>query len=739
LRTRDGSATIVLSKRSAVALIGTAVFAFAGVFAAQLSRYYATGNVTMTAGHVAPRDIRAPRQIAYISEVETNRQRDLAAASVAPIFTPPDAHIARQQLSAVREVLNDITAIRSDPALDAAEKTKRLTSLPDLPVEADLAARILAISDSRWPRLGAQVMTLLDEVLRSPIRPDTLNSVRASLPVYISLEFSAEEAAVIAALAAPMLAPNSNYDAEATEAARQTAREAVQPIERRYEANQIIVRSGQVLSALDVEALEKLNLSRPNLTWPDALSALVLSALAVALIGGAMLRGPDNALSSGALAWSALARRPQRIALSAVLFVAALFLARMLLPGHNLLLFLAPLGAVSVAITSWSGAFAGIASAVALGGLTALPLDQSVELGFYYISGGVMACVVVGRGERISDYFRAGVAMAAMQAGVVLAFHANGIVDDGSAAQVGYLLAAALANGLLSAALAPALLYVAGLIFDIVTPIQLVELSRPSHPLLQRLLTHAPGTYHHSLMVANLAEQAAERIGADSLLTRVGAYYHDIGKSLHPYFFIENQVDTGNVHDQLDPQTSSRILQNHVKDGMDLARKFRLPGRIRAFITEHHGTLKTSYQYTLAAQANGEPVDETPFRYAGPRPQSRETALVMLADGCEAAVRARKPATPEETEAIVRKVISERLADHQLDDVNLTLREMELVRQSFLETLRGAYHPRIDYPEANRAPASLPDTVSEVAPAPRPSVLTPEPALPLTGEQPLQP
>lgn len=727
MRIRDGSATIQVSRRAAIALIGAAAFAFVGTLAAQLSRYYASGTVTMTAGHVAPRDIRAPRQIVYISDLETNRQRDLAAASVTPIFTPPDAQIARRQLSAMREALNDITAIRSDPTLTLAEKTSRLTSLPDLPLSADVAARILGISDTRWARVDAQIMALLDEVLRSPIRPENLSSIRAALPIRISLEFSPEEASVIAALAAPMLVPNSNYDAAATEAARERAREAVQPIERRYEANQIIVRSGQVMSALDVEALEKLNLSRPSLTWPDVVSAVMLSALAVALIGGAMLRGPD----------SALARRPQRTVLSAVLFVVALFLARLLLPGHSFLPFIAPLGAAAIAITSWSGPLAGIASAVALGGLAALPLDQPLEAGFYYISGGVMACLVMRRGERISDYFRAGFAMAAAQAGVALAFHAGSLVDDAGAAQMGYLLGAALASGLLSAAIAPALLYVAGLLFDIITPIQLVELSRPSHPLLQQLLTRAPGTYHHSLMVANLAEQAAERIGADSLLTRVGAYYHDIGKSLHPYFFIENQVDTGNVHDQLDPQTSSRILQNHVTDGVALARKFHLPSRIQAFITEHHGTTKTGYQYALAAQADGEPVDETPFRYAGPRPQSRETALVMLADGCEAAIRARRPATPEDTEAILRKVISERLADHQLDDANLTLRELELVRQSFLETLRGAYHPRIEYPETARRAAPAAPPLKAVPPASQESLA--DVVLPTPREQPLQP
>ncbi|MCS7060088.1 MAG: hypothetical protein RMN25_02890, partial [Anaerolineae bacterium] len=312
-------------KRKAIALAAIAAWSFAGMVAAQLSRYYVPGDATATVGHVAPRDIRAPRPISYISEVETNRQRELAAASVAPIFTPPDAHIARQQLGAMREVLNEITSIRSDPALDAQEKLTRLTRLPDLPIDTNLATRILNISDARWARVDAHTMALLDEVLRSPIKADALNSIRAALPVRISLEFTPEEAGVIAALAAPMLVSNTNYDAAATEAARETARAAVQPIERRYETNQIIVRSGQVLSALDVEALEKLNLSRPELTWHDAIAALALSLLAVALVGGAMLYGADNAFT----------RRVQRTALSAALFTAALFLGRLLLPGHS--------------------------------------------------------------------------------------------------------------------------------------------------------------------------------------------------------------------------------------------------------------------------------------------------------------------------------------------------------------------------------------------------------------------
>ena len=261
-------------------------------------------------------------------------------------------------------------------------------------------------------------------------------------------------------------------------------------------------------------------------------------------------------------------------------------------------------------------------------------------------------------------------------------------------------------GGVTTMAMAPAILYIAGLPMRIITPLQLMDLSRPSHPLIQQLLTMAPGTYHHSLMVANLAEHAAERIGADALLTRVGAYYHDVGKTLHPYFFIENQLDGSiNPHDQLDPLMSAKVLHNHVSDGLKMAHKHRLPIEIQAFIAEHHGTTRAGSGYFRALKDNPD-TDDKPFRYPGPRPRSRETAILMLADGCEAIVRAKRPAHADETSKLISKIVIERLNDHQLDDSDLTLRDIEMVRQSFAETLRGIYHPRIDYPDIMAPPVT---------------------------------
>jgi putative nucleotidyltransferase with HDIG domain len=281
------------------------------------------------------------------------------------------------------------------------------------------------------------------------------------------------------------------------------------------------------------------------------------------------------------------------------------------------------------------------------------------------------------------------------------------------------MLGAALLNGIASTSLTVILQFFLAQFLGMTTALQLMEVSRPDHPLLQLVLRNASGTYQHSLQVANLAEQAAERIRADALLTRVGALYHDVGKVLNPIFYIENQIPgSPNPHDKLDPVTSAGIIIHHVIDGVELARKYRIPKRIRDFIVEHHGTMITRYQYVRALEAaDGDEslVDMEQFRYPGPRPKSRETAILMLADGSEARVRAERPKNEEEMRAVVKAVIENRVAMGQLDETELTLEELEQIADSFTGTLRGMYHPRIEYPKLERSASSQADTV----PAPR--------------------
>ncbi|MBL8851104.1 MAG: HDIG domain-containing protein, partial [Planctomycetaceae bacterium] len=249
-------------------------------------------------------------------------------------------------------------------------------------------------------------------------------------------------------------------------------------------------------------------------------------------------------------------------------------------------------------------------------------------------------------------------------------------------------------------------------LFDVVTDLSLLELSDPSHPLLQELVRRAPGTYNHSITVGSIAEAAAEKIGANGLLVRVGAYFHDIGKMLKPQYFIENiQEGTQNRHSQLAPAMSTLIIIGHVKDGIDLAEQHNLPQAIIDFIEQHHGTTLVEYFYHEAArQAESDPdhktdAEESSFRYPGPKPQSREAGIMMLSDAVESASRTLSDPTPRRIETLVHNMMLKRLLDGQFDESSLTLNELRIVEESLVKSIIAIYHGRIRYPEAHAQPA----------------------------------
>ncbi len=255
-------------------------------------------------------------------------------------------------------------------------------------------------------------------------------------------------------------------------------------------------------------------------------------------------------------------------------------------------------------------------------------------------------------------------------------------------------------NGTISAMVVMATLRIFETIFGEITNFTLLELSDSSQPLLKRLVLEAPGTYHHSIIVSNLAEAAADAIGAHSLLTRVGAYYHDIGKMEKPEYFTENQLITGNKHDDLEPSMSRLVILNHIKEGVELAKEYKLNQRIIDFIPEHHGTSLIHYFYQKAlAEGEAQDVEQEDYRYPGPKPKSKETAIVMLADSVEGATRALDEHTPQKIEDLVRKVINNKFIDGQLDECNLTLREIDAIAWTFVRVLTAMYHGRVKYPE----------------------------------------
>jgi putative nucleotidyltransferase with HDIG domain len=367
-------------------------------------------------------------------------------------------------------------------------------------------------------------------------------------------------------------------------------------------------------------------------------------------------------------------------------------------------------------LTSLFGMEIGVITSLVICILAPYGLSNTLDLMPYYLLATLCGVVVLGSARRFWAFFRAGIAIAVAGIAMILAYRlSTGFIDlIGMATLAG----AALFSGLASASLALLLQYLLAQFLSLPTALQLLEISRPDFPLLQMFLRTAPGTYQHSLQVANLAERAAEKIGADPLLTRVGATFHDIGKAAaDPSFFIENQAPGSiNTHTDITPDKAASAIIRHVHDGVTLARKYRLPRRIDDFILEHHGTMLTRYQYNQALERAGgdaSKVDFEKFRYPGPRPRSRETGVLMLADGVEARARAENPEGDDDLRAIIRLVIDRCQKEGQLDNTQLTLRDLNLVTESFVTTLRGTYHPRIQYPAAE-VPATTPTPTTPV-------------------------
>ena len=344
-------------------------------------------------------------------------------------------------------------------------------------------------------------------------------------------------------------------------------------------------------------------------------------------------------------------------------------------------------------------AFAGFAMPDARAPLASQPLDP-LQMVFAYLFAGVAGVFAVRRAERVNAYAMAGVAVGLVTFAALFTFWL--LNPDRQGVDLGWMLVASALGGFGSAVVTVGATVVLGLMFGVTTRIQLMELAQLSHPLLRQLQEKAPGTFHHSVIVGNLGERAADLVGADPLLVRVGCYFHDIGKVAHPGYYIENQQDAANPHDRLDPAASARLVADHVKAGMELTAKYRVPAVVRAFVPEHHGTRLITYFYRKASAADPT-VDPEKFRYPGPRPQSRETAIVMLSDSVEAVVRSSKDRSFERIDELVDSVINERVSEGQLDDCSLTLRDIKVIGESFKATLRGIYHPRIEYPAPTKA------------------------------------
>jgi putative nucleotidyltransferase with HDIG domain len=669
-----------------------------------------TGNLDLHIGTVAPMDIVAPRSLEFESELLTTEAREAAARAAAPVYTSADPSIARKQVDALRAASTFITTTRADTFASFEQKLEDLALL-SAAFDRALAEKLLLLTDNEWQEVQTEASLVLQQVMRATIREGQVEEARRSIPTQVSFALPEEQVPTVTAFVSLYVVPNSYYSEELTEDRRQQARDAIDPVIRTFVLGETVVQSGKVLDDADLEALQQLGLLVSEDDPLNYLNAGAVVVLSMAFILLFLFRRPAF---SGDL---------KHVLYTSFFFLLFLYLGRVIILQANVLPYIYPVTGFGLLIGALFGPQPGMFFMLPLSFLLAYGMPDALEATTYFFLSGVFGVLVLDRARRVMSYMWAGTWSGVIGALTLLTFRLlDPFTDWNTLAIFG---ASAFLSGIASGIISLLLLFSSAPLLGKVTIIQLTELSRPDHPLLKFILQTAPGTYQHSLQVANLAEQAAEQIGADALLTRIGALYHDAGKALAPQFFIENQLPgAGNPHENIDPYESSAIIIRHVTDGLDLARKHHLPDRIIDFIAEHHGTTATRYQYARAIQAAGGDASQVSldaFRYPGPRPRSRETALVMIADGCEARARAERPRTEVEIRAIIKDVIEKRIASGQFDETTLSLRDLHVVQDSFTNTLRGIYHPRIEYPkleeptllteEANPTPADVAPSV----------------------------
>ena len=640
-------------------------------------------------GDVAFQDIRAPRSFSYMSEYLTGITQDEAEKSVAPVYLPADPAISRKQIETLKTVINYISSTRVDTFAENEQKVEDVQAIEIIALSENTANVLVNLTDERWDAIQAESLYVLEQVMQNSIREDQVSVIQRNLPSQVGLNFNEQETSIMSEIISQLIIANSLYSNEKSAEAISAARESITPMSKSYAAGEIIINSGEVINALKWEALQELGYTEPKNKTYDYVSA---GLLIIVLVGMNFLYIQRVKRTKG--------HTINGLLIITILYLIFLLSARLVIPNHTILPYLFPIAAFGLTISSVFDYETGLIGSISLSILAAYNQSNSIDLALYYFIPSAISIFILGRGRRINIFFISGMALAISGSAIVISYRLLSSFLDLTGA--GTLIGAAFVNGIGSISLALLFQYLLSQILGKTTALQLMDLSRPDHPLLQELLIKAPGTYQHSLQVANLAEQAAREIKGDALLTRVGALYHDVGKSFEPTFFIENQppgqMDT---HEDMDPVISAATIIQHVTDGIKLAKKFRLPPQIQAFILEHHGTTITRYQYNQAtADAGGENfVEKSLFQYPGPIPQSKETALLMLADGSEARMRSEKPETRESISEIVEKSINYYIQNGQLDNADLTFFDIQKIIKSFSRTFNNTYHHRIKYPD----------------------------------------
>ena len=633
------------------------------------------GQYELTAGDISTVDIYAPRTI--IDKTTTKAQREAAMKSVQPVYKL-DNNLKVAAIDRLNEFFASVTTIRSGE--DSESAASQIEAVTKITLEKTLYINLASMNDIAFRRLQG-ITDCVDEIMTQGVsnKEDGMAAFAAAVEK-LNLGDSLNQIAV--ALADAVITENLTVDETETQKQRDAAAAAIEPIE--YKKNQTLVRRGEIVTQAQLDMMSELGMLKgsSSLSMRYVVGVTTLLLLCFGLIG-AYIFFCDRRQN----------RYINRFVIIGIVAVSAV--AMSFYVGRNLsdlTRCLLPMGIVAAIVAIFADVRIALMVNLCVSLICAVGVQHDWSYGICLIIGGSITAFCFGCVKRRVNIIPASL-ISAFGNGITFACMALLETEDTRGILMSFAMG--LLGGFISGVATAGTLPFWEWGFDVLTPMKLYELSNPESKLLKKLLIQAPGTYHHSLTVANLAEISARAIGADSVLARVGAYYHDIGKMNHPLYFKENQY-TENPHDNMTYADSARVIINHVSDGLAIAAQYHLPRGIRDIIAQHHGTTNTGYFYKRALQEDPG-CDTSVFSYKGPRPQTRESAIIMLCDSCEAAVRSLSSKDEAEIDKMVRGLIKARMEDGQLNDSALTFGELEIVTNTIIKTLGGYFHERIQY------------------------------------------
>lgn len=642
-----------------------------------------TEKYNLKEGDIAKKNIKASREIEDKYETEANIQK--AQESVDPQYHRK-VEVKKDALDSVDVLFQQIKSLKDSNNLSGDNIKNSLQGISIDITDSEVIA-LTKIEEGDFQELKKLLKKTTETVFENNIRENSSEDIKKVEDIIIiqlnNSKFNKEIRDISLKVLRQLVKPNFFYDKEKTEALKTEQAKKVPKV--MIKKDQIIVKEGEPVSKREIQILSDLGLlnTSPTSNWYVYVNLAVLVVVILSIQWFFLYKFKNK-----------LYEDISKLILISILDLIAILLARVL----NQVPFLIPLACVPMLLTL----LLGYQVAIIISALNAILMCSVVgfnaEILLVAMLNAILGPIFLKKMQQRNDILYSSLYIAVINSimtfsvGFIISNNLLDILKKSGFVFIGSSLSAILTIGFLPFFES---------IFDIVTTIKLLELSNPNHPLLKRLLLEAPGTYHHSILVANLAEVAAEDVGANPVLARVSAYYHDIGKIKRPYFFKENQIGNDNPHDKISPNLSSLIIIAHVKEGLEMAREYKVPKVIRDAIIQHHGTDLVKYFYITMKNSSENPdeVKEENFRYPGPKPRSKEVAILMLADGVEAAVRSISEPTKGKIEEMVNNIIKSRLNSGQLEYCDLTLNDIEKIRRSFLKALLGIYHNRIEYPK----------------------------------------